>query len=105
MLTWEHIQEALSRAYFQAIVARCGLTFGLRSTDYGVDASIQQDGETALLRLPSGNGWRLRAEGAIMTLEESIYLGGPEPRRTDQIVLTGYPDGDQQVKWAINKVG
>ncbi len=71
----------------------------------GVDASIQQDGETALLRLPSGNGWRLRAEGAIMTLEESIYLGGPEPRKTDQIVLTGYPDGDQQVKWAINKVG
>ena len=71
----------------------------------GVNASIQQDGETALLRLPSGNGWRLRAEGAIMTLEESIYLGGPEPRKTDQIVLTGYPDGDQQVKWAINKVG
>ena len=24
-----------------------------------------------------------------MTLEESIYLGGPEPRRTEQVVLTG----------------
>jgi len=71
----------------------------------GVDASLQQDGETALLRLPSGNGWRLRAEGARMTLEESIYLGGPEPRKTDQIVLTGYQDGAQQVKWAITKVG
>ena len=71
----------------------------------GVDASIQQDGETALLRLPGGMGWRLRAEGARMTLEESIYLGGNEPRRTDQIVLTGYQDGAQQVKWAITKVG
>jgi uncharacterized heparinase superfamily protein len=70
-----------------------------------VHASIQGDGETALLRLPSGQGWRLRAEGARMTLEESIYLGGNEPRRTDQIVLTGYQDGAQQVKWAITKVG
>ncbi len=70
-----------------------------------VDASLQQDGETALLRLPSGQGWRLRAEGARMTLEESVYLGGPEPRKTDQIVLTGYEDGAQHVKWAITKVG
>jgi uncharacterized heparinase superfamily protein len=70
-----------------------------------VHASIQGDGETALLRLPSGQGWRLRAEGARMSLEESIYLGGNEPRRTDQIVLTGYQDGAQQVKWAITKVG
>ena len=70
-----------------------------------VNASLQQDGEAVLLRLPSGMGWRLRAEGARMTLEESIYLGGPEPKRTEQIVLTGYPDGPQQVKWAISKVG
>jgi uncharacterized heparinase superfamily protein len=71
----------------------------------GVDASLQNDGESALLRLPSGHGWRLRAEGARMSIEESIYLGGMEPRRTDQIVLTGYADGAQQVKWAITKVG
>jgi uncharacterized heparinase superfamily protein len=70
-----------------------------------VDASLQQDGEAVLLRLPSGSGWRLRAEGARITLEESIYLGGPEPRRSEQVVLTGYEDGAQQVKWAITKVG
>ncbi len=58
-----------------------------------------------LLRLPSGMGWRLRAEGARMSLEESVYLGGAEPRRTEQVVLTGYTDGAQQVKWAISKVG
>ena len=57
-----------------------------------------------LLRLPSAGGWRLRADGARMTLEESVYLGGPEPRRTEQVVLTGYADGPQQVKWAISKV-
>ncbi len=70
-----------------------------------VNASLQQDNEAALLRLPSGGGWRLRADGLRMTLEESIYLGGPEPRRSEQVVLTGYTDGPQQVKWAITKVG
>ncbi len=70
-----------------------------------VDASVQQDGEAVLLRLSSGSGWRLRADGARLTLEESIYLGGPTPRRTEQVVLTGFQDGPQQVKWAISKVG
>jgi uncharacterized heparinase superfamily protein len=70
-----------------------------------VDASLQQDGEAVLLRLPSGNGWRLRADGARIALEESIYLGSPELRRSEQVVLTGYQDGPQQVKWAITKVG
>ena len=70
-----------------------------------VDASLQQDGEAVLLRLPTGNGWRLRADGARIGLEESIYLGGPELRRSEQVVLTGYQDGPQQVKWAITKVG
>ncbi len=70
-----------------------------------VNASLQQDGEAVLLRLRSGGGWRLRADGARMSLEESIYLGGHEPRRTEQVVLTGYADGPQQVKWAISKVG
>ena len=78
------------------------LRFHLHPT---VTASLQQDGEAVLLRLPSGGGWRLKAEGARMALEESIYLGGPEPRRSEQVVLTGPMDGPQQVKWAITKVG
>ena len=69
-----------------------------------MQASLQQDNETALLRLPSGGGWRLRADGARMSLEESVYLGGPQPRRAEQVVLTGHADGPQQVKWAISKV-
>ncbi len=70
-----------------------------------VSASLQQDGEAVLLRLRSGGGWRLRADGGRMTLEESVYLGSAEPRRSEQVVLTGYADGPQQVKWAISKVG
>jgi uncharacterized heparinase superfamily protein len=70
-----------------------------------VQASLQQDGEAVLLRLPSGSGWRLRAEGARISLEEGLYLGSPEPRRAEQVVLTGFQDGPQHVKWAITKLG
>lgn len=71
----------------------------------GVEASLQQDGEAVLLRLPSGSGWRLRADGARVSLEESVYLGGAAPRQTEQVVLTGHQDGPQQVRWAITRVG
>ncbi len=70
-----------------------------------VDASLQQDGEAVLMRLPSGSGWRLRADGARMALEESIYLGGATPRKAEQVVLFGYEDGAQHIKWAITRVG
>ncbi|WP_193540177.1 heparinase II/III family protein [Rhodopila globiformis] len=69
-----------------------------------VQASLQQDGSTVLLRLKSGSFWRLRADGARMSLEESIYLGGPEPRRSEQIVLSAFADDPQHVKWALSKV-
>lgn len=71
----------------------------------GVSASVQQDEEAVLLRLPSGSGWRFRADGARLSLEESVYLGGALPRRTEQMVLTGYPDSPQRVKWALTRVG
>src|SRR6266851_1221070 len=40
-----------------------------------VQVSLIQDGAAALLRLASGAGFRLRAQGAQMSLAESIYLG------------------------------
>jgi uncharacterized heparinase superfamily protein len=71
-----------------------------------VDASLQQDGSGVLLRTPSGTGWVLRAEGARLALEESIYAGAAEPRRSEQVVLSGTPeDGPCLVKWAISKLG
>ena len=64
----------------------------------------KQGGDAALLRLPSGGGWRLRADAARMTIEESVYLGGPAARRTVAVVLSGDADGAQNVKWAITRV-
>ncbi len=70
-----------------------------------VDANLQRGGEAMLISLPNGRGWRLRAPGARMTLEESIYLGGPAPRKAEQVVLTGYEDGPQSVQWDITRIG
>lgn len=69
-----------------------------------VTASLQQDGETVLLRTPSGLGFRLRAEGAAPRVEESVYFGQSEPRRAEQIVLPGHQDGPQHIKWTITRV-
>jgi uncharacterized heparinase superfamily protein len=70
-----------------------------------VTASLQQDNEAVLLRLPSGQAWRLRADGTKITIEESVYFGTAEARRAEQIILAGHQDGPQQVKWAITKLG
>lgn len=43
MLTRNHRQEALSRAYVQAIAARCGLACSFaREFDYGIDATLRE---------------------------------------------------------------
>lgn len=53
-------------------------------------ASLTLQGTAALLRLPSGIGWRFEQEGGTLFLEDSIYLGeGCKPRKTKQLVIYG----------------
>ncbi len=40
MLSRNHRQEALCRAYIQAIAARCGLGTSFRDFDYGIDVTL-----------------------------------------------------------------
>jgi len=69
-----------------------------------VQASLVRDGSAALLRMPSGIVWRLRAAGGEIGLGESIYLGSGEARRTQQVVLSGtVPPGGVTVRWAIRR--
>jgi len=69
----------------------------------GVTASLQQDEQAVLLRLPSGAGWRMRAKGARVAIEESIHLAA-EPRRTVQVALYA-EDAEPTVQWAISRIG
>ena len=69
-----------------------------------VQAELVREGSAALLRMPSGIVWRLRAAGGEMGLGESIYLGSGEARRTQQVVLSGtVPPGGVTVRWAIRR--
>ena len=71
-----------------------------------VQASLVQDGSSALLRLPSGAGWQMRAKGGTLDLAESIYAGQPgERRRSNQIVVTGPVEPDETViNWALRRI-
>jgi uncharacterized heparinase superfamily protein len=69
-----------------------------------VTASLQQDDGAVLLRQAGGQGWRLRAEGAPISVEESVYFGHAEPRRAEQVVLYGHQDGPQHVKWSMTRI-
>jgi uncharacterized heparinase superfamily protein len=72
-----------------------------------VTASLAQNGQAALLRLPSGAGWRLRATGAPVSLSAGVYLGRRgEIRKTQQVVISGEKGEDEAVvKWAIAREG
>ncbi|HYC13518.1 MAG TPA: heparinase II/III family protein, partial [Stellaceae bacterium] len=70
-----------------------------------VEASRTGDGN-ALLRLKGGAFWRMKAAGAVLNLAESVYLGGGDVKKTQQIVLQGHV-GTQgaTVKWALRREG
>jgi uncharacterized heparinase superfamily protein len=75
----------------------------------GVSASLVHDGAAALLRLPSGDGWQFRAEGGNIALEDSVYLGSGEVKRSGQIVVSGGvtaegPRSGAVVRWSIKRV-
>jgi uncharacterized heparinase superfamily protein len=71
-----------------------------------VQAALNQQGG-ALLRLPSGLGWRFRASGGELELGDSIYLGKRgEMRRSHQLVLRGTVGaGETVIKWALQREG
>jgi len=69
-----------------------------------VQASLIQEGGAVLLRLPSGIGWRLRAQGAVVSLAESVYLGDGEMRKSQQVMLDGHVGtAGATVKWALRR--
>jgi uncharacterized heparinase superfamily protein len=72
-----------------------------------VGASLVQDATAVLLRLPSGAGWRFRAVGGPIRLEDSVYLGTPgKVQRTQQMVIYGPLNGNgATVKWALRQEG
>ena len=82
---------------------RQGREFALRFHLHpDVRCAMTEDRRAVLLRLPSGAVWQMRAGGASMSIDESVYAGdGMTRRRTSQVALTGPIGETTTVKWAL----
>ena len=72
-----------------------------------VEPSLTADGMGALLRIEGGALWQLRASGASIAIEDSLWVdsnGRPNP--TYQIALTGdVPAGGVSIGWLLRHIG
>jgi uncharacterized heparinase superfamily protein len=89
------------------LTGRSGAEFVVRFHLHpSVEPQLVQDASAVLLQLPSGLVWRLRATGAELGLADSIYLGGGELKKTQQVVLSGVTGTNGAlVRWAIRREG
>lgn len=80
-----------------------GRTFDIRFHLHpDVTAALSEGGKTALLRLPTGRGWRLSTSDGRLALEESLYVEGNKPRNTTQLVLHGrHARRQTTIKWRL----
>lgn len=71
-----------------------------------VQSSLVREASSVLLRTPSGSGWRFKASGGVISLQESIYLGLPgQVKRAEQIVISSATqNGLGQIKWALSRL-
>ncbi len=68
-------------------------------------ASLVKGGGSVLLRLPQGAGWSFHASGGTVRLEESVYWGDGEAKRSEQIVVVGHLSGKEAtVQWRFSAV-
>ncbi len=89
----------------QAGQARKDTAFAIRFHVHPDVRMSPSQGGAVLLKLPNGEGWRFRS-GAPVSLEESVYLGGDQVRRTEQIVLSGsVKDQPVEVAWVFEQIG
>ena len=63
------------------------------------------EGGGILLKLPGGEGWRFRAGGGLLDVEESVYLGADMVRRAEQLVISGtMKDGTCEIAWVFEQI-
>lgn len=70
------------------------------------DASLDLNGTTVSIALNSGEVWILRATGAEMSLEQSVYLESRrlQPRATTQVVLSARVlSYATRIRWSLSK--
>ena len=71
----------------------------------GVRAAATADGQAAVLRTPGGAIWQFRANGGVLTIEDSVWADGDGRLvGTQQIVVTGRAvPGGATTGWVLRK--
>jgi uncharacterized heparinase superfamily protein len=71
-----------------------------------VRLSLAQGGDSVVLKLPNGEGWRFRCGGGTLGVEESVYFGSGAPRRAEQLVVSGEWLGEAvECAWLFEQLG
>ncbi len=82
-----------------------GLNFAVRFHIHPDVRVSRLEGGGILLKLPGGEGWRFRAGGGNLEVEESVYLGGPTVRRAEQLVISGTTkDSPAEIAWVFEQI-
>jgi hypothetical protein len=101
MITDQHRQEQLSRAYMHAVAAHAGLIFESTTVDYGVDGTLRGVTERNGRRLVGGHSidvqlkattdWICRGDNIVYELEAKTYNDlvdrFNEPRGTPMVLV------------------
>lgn len=74
MLSKNHRQEAMSRAYIQAIAGRCGFSCAFRDFDYGIDVTVREVAERRGRLVESGFGIDIQAKSSAAATIENGWL-------------------------------
>ncbi|CAO3358124.1 DUF4365 domain-containing protein [Azospirillum melinis] len=100
MITKQHTQECLSRAFIHAVAGRAGVNFNMDSAfDYGIDGQFRRVGKRGTRRVDSGlvldfqlkatTDWEHDGEFVVYDLEAKTYndLVGREPAEIGAVLI------------------
>lgn len=108
-MTRNHRQEGISRAYVQALAARCGLASSLRDFDYGIDLTLHEiqrrdrryveSGFKLDIQAKSTTAGNLTAKDVLYDMEVKTYddLRDPQVGCPRLLVLLVFPE--QETQW------
>jgi len=70
-----------------------------------VQASLLGDGATVILKPPRGSAWRFEAQGARVSLADSVYAVNPGTIRRTQQIVAAWPMGNDAttIKWRLRR--
>jgi uncharacterized heparinase superfamily protein len=87
---------------------RKGVAFDVRfHLGPGIEATPTADGKGALVKLPAGQVWQVKARGGELSVDESIWVDEHgRARPISQLVISGRTDaGGGAVNWSFKRAG